>query len=139
MRRRRPPVAPAPAAAPSRPRDTTTPVHPTARQTRDRDDGDDLRDGDSRCPEPPPPPPLETTSDTTALTEQTTALIANANRDLGRVDFVALSVEAKAQYQRASGFVVQAQSGAQGKEPDLRAQHGREGRGAREPAAEGAR
>jgi hypothetical protein len=62
----------------------------------------------------PPPeastPPLETTSDVKTLENQTNALLANAQRDLQRVDLKTLSAEAKAQYQLAEGFVKQAQT-----------------------------
>jgi hypothetical protein len=54
--------------------------------------------------------PLEMTSDVSALETETKALMARASRDLGRVDTASLSADARAQYQRAQGFLKQAES-----------------------------
>lgn len=93
-----PPVAPP--AAPTKPRDTTaTPARPPDKPP-------------AAAPPAAAPPetaaPLETTSDVTALEQQTQTLLANAERDLGRVDVHSLGIDAKAQYQRARSFVAQA-------------------------------
>ncbi len=63
---------------------------------------------------PPPPeastPPLETTSDVKTLEQQTNTLLANAERDLSRVDAKTLSPDARAQFNAAQGFVKQART-----------------------------
>jgi hypothetical protein len=104
-----PPPLPVPATppptAPARPRDAAappvrTPDKPTATTP-------------PTTATPPPEastPPLETTSDVKTLEDQTNALLANARKDLQRVDLKTLSADARAQYQLAEGFVKQAQT-----------------------------
>ena len=96
-----PPIAPAP-VAPAKP--TSTPQ---------------VKPPDKPATNPPtttPPvpevstPPLEMTSDVSALEQETKALMARATRDLGRVDKGSLSPDALAQYQRAQGFLKQAEN-----------------------------
>ena len=59
-------------------------------------------------PSPEPPPTLQTTTNPTASEQRTRAALANATRDLGRIDVRSLSVDAKAQYDIARRFVAQA-------------------------------
>jgi hypothetical protein len=98
------PVTPTP-TAPARPRDAAAPpVRPTDKPAAATP---------PTTTSPPPEvstPPLETTSDVKTLEDQTNALLANARKDLGRVDLKTLSAEAKAQYQLADSFVKQAQT-----------------------------
>jgi hypothetical protein len=99
-----PATTPAP-VAPVHPRDTTTPVRPPEKPPTTPP---------AAAATPPADPstslPLETTSDTSALESQTNALLANAKRDLQHVDASSLSRETKAQYDRATSFVRQAES-----------------------------
>jgi hypothetical protein len=79
-----------------------------------------------RKPETPPttppvtpvqPPPqndpavgtLQTTANVTEVEKKVRALIAAATRDLARVDYRALSTDAKAQYDQAKRFIAQAE------------------------------
>jgi hypothetical protein len=102
-----PPAAPATPAptAPPRPRDASA---PPARPP------DKPATAAPPTVAPPPPeastPPLETTSDVKTLEQQTQTLLANARRDLGRVDSKTLSSDARAQYQLALGFVKMAET-----------------------------
>jgi hypothetical protein len=63
-------------------------------------------------PTPPapeaPPPTLQTTANQTAAEQRTRTSLANATRDLGRIDVRSLSADAKAQYDIARRFVAQA-------------------------------
>lgn len=52
-----------------------------------------------------PPPTLQTTANPTIAEQRTRASIANATRDLGRIDVRALSADAKAQYDIARRFI----------------------------------
>jgi hypothetical protein len=59
-------------------------------------------------PPAPPPPTLLTTTDPGAAEQRTRASLANATRDLGRIDVRTLSADARAQYDIAQRFVAQA-------------------------------
>jgi hypothetical protein len=54
---------------------------------------------------PPPPPVLQTTTNIGALEQKTTALLAEAQRNLDKVNYKDLGVQARAQYDRAVGFI----------------------------------
>ena len=58
---------------------------------------------------PQPPPVLQTTSNPAGLEQETRALIGTAQRDLERVPVAQLSVNARSQYDRARGFIRQAE------------------------------
>ena len=71
--------------------------------------------GASTTPTPPPPPPaeepprtLQTTANASQAEQRIRGLLANASRDLGRIDYRTLSVDAQAQYDIAKRFTVQA-------------------------------
>jgi hypothetical protein len=75
-------------------------------------------------PAPPPaaPPPvdepartLQTTANATQVEQRTRGLLANAIRDLSRIDYRALGVDAKAQYDIAKRFTEQAEEALQNK------------------------
>ena len=55
-----------------------------------------------------PPPTLQTTANPTVVEQRTRAALANANRDLGRIDVRALSTDARAQYDIARRYIAQA-------------------------------
>jgi hypothetical protein len=57
--------------------------------------------------EPEPPRPLQTTANATE--QKVRALLAGAGRDLGRIDYRTLSVDATAQYDIAKRFIEQAE------------------------------
>ena len=57
---------------------------------------------------PEPPPTLQTTANPVAAEQRTRASLANATRDLGRIDVRTLSADAKAQYDIARRFIAQA-------------------------------
>jgi hypothetical protein len=59
-------------------------------------------------PSPEPPPSLQTTTNPSAAEQRTRAALANAQRDLGRIDVRSLSADARAQYDIARRFVSQA-------------------------------
>jgi outer membrane biosynthesis protein TonB len=61
-------------------------------------------------PAPPPaePPPTLQTTNTNVAEQRTRVSLANATRDLGRIDIRALSTDAKAQYDMARRFIAQA-------------------------------
>ena len=64
-----------------------------------------------RPPAPPsqePPPTLQTTTNPEAAEQRTRTSLANATRDLGRIDVGRLSADGKAQYDIARRFVAQA-------------------------------
>jgi hypothetical protein len=100
-----PPATPVP-TAPTRPRDAAAPP------ARVPDKPPAVTPPTTTAPPPPEAstPPLETTSDVKTLENQTNTLLANAQKDLSRVDFKTLSSDARAQYQLAEGFVKQAQT-----------------------------
>ena len=58
---------------------------------------------------PAPPRTLQTTADAAAVEQKVRALLASAARDLGRIDYRTLSVDAKAQYDIAKRFSEQAE------------------------------
>ncbi len=84
------PAAPVPAPSPSAP----PPVAATERPT-------------PPAPEPPPPT-LQTTANQSGAEQRTRTSLANATRDLGRIDVRSLSADARAQYDIARRFVAQA-------------------------------
>ena len=55
-----------------------------------------------------PPPTLQTTANPVAAEQRTRAALANATRDLGRIDVRTLSTDAKTQYDIARRFIAQA-------------------------------
>ena len=55
-----------------------------------------------------PPPTLQTTANPEAAEQRTRTALANATRDLGRIDVGRLSADGKAQYDIARRFVAQA-------------------------------
>jgi hypothetical protein len=55
-----------------------------------------------------PPPTLQTTTNPEAAEQRTRSALANATRDLGRIDVARLSADGKAQYDIARRFVTQA-------------------------------
>ncbi len=55
-----------------------------------------------------PPPTLQTTANPTVVEQRTRAALANATRDLGRIDLRSLSSDARAQYDIARRYVAQA-------------------------------
>ncbi len=59
--------------------------------------------------EPNQPAVLQTTADTDALKQQTLSVLAAAKHDLDRVRYSDLGVDARAQYDRAKGFIELAQ------------------------------
>jgi hypothetical protein len=59
-------------------------------------------------PSQEPPPTLQTTANPEAAEQRTRAALANATRDLGRIDVRMLSADGKAQYDIARRFVAQA-------------------------------
>lgn len=78
----------------------------------------------SQVPPPPaaPPPPadepprtLQTTANAPQAEQRIRGLLANATRDLGRIDYRALSVDAQAQYDIAKRFTEQADEAMKGK------------------------
>ena len=77
----------------------------------------------SQVPAPPaasptpdePPRTLQTTANATQAEQRIRGLLANATRDLGRIDYRALSVDAQAQYDIAKRFTVQADEAMKGK------------------------
>jgi hypothetical protein len=85
--------APAPAAT------TTTPASPTAPPVAAERPA---------TPAPEPPPTLQSTTNPTASEQRTRAALANAQRDLARINVRTLSADGKAQYDIARRFVSQA-------------------------------
>ena len=78
----------------------------------------------SQAPAPPaaapppaeePPRTLQTTANATQAEQRIRGLLANATRDLGRIDYRALSVDAQAQYDIAKRFTQQADEAMKGK------------------------
>ena len=77
----------------------------------------------SQAPAPPAAPPapdepprtLQTTANATQAEQRIRGLLANATRDLGRIDYRALSVDAQAQYDIAKRFTEQADEAMKGK------------------------
>jgi hypothetical protein len=78
----------------------------------------------SQAPAPPattpppaddPPRTLQTTANATQAEQRIRGLLANATRDLGRIDYRALSVDAQAQYDIAKRFTEQADEAMKGK------------------------
>jgi hypothetical protein len=78
----------------------------------------------SQVPAPPatapppaeePPRTLQTTANATQAEQRIRGLLANATRDLGRIDYRALSVDAQAQYDIAKRFTEQADEAMKGK------------------------
>jgi len=59
-------------------------------------------------PSQEPPPTLQTTANPEAAEQRTRMALANATRDLGRIDIRMLSADGKAQYDIARRFVAQA-------------------------------
>jgi len=57
---------------------------------------------------PPPAPTLQTTPDVDAAIRRVRAVLDRASRDLGRVNYAGLRVEAKTQYDTARRFIQQA-------------------------------
>ena len=57
-----------------------------------------------------PPRTLQTTANVEAVERKIRATLADASRDLGRIDYRGLSVEGKAQYDTAKRFVEQAEA-----------------------------
>jgi hypothetical protein len=62
-----------------------------------------------------PPRTLQTTANATQAEQRIRGLLANAVRDLGRIDYRALSVDAQAQYDIAKRFTQQADEAMKGK------------------------
>ena len=62
-----------------------------------------------------PPRTLQTTANATQAEQRIRGLLANAGRDLGRIDYRALSVDAQAQYDIAKRFTQQADEAMKGK------------------------
>jgi hypothetical protein len=62
-----------------------------------------------------PPRTLQTTANATQAEQRIRGLLANATRDLGRIDYRALSVDAQAQYDIAKRFTQQADEAMKGK------------------------
>ena len=62
-----------------------------------------------------PPRTLQTTANATQAEQRIRGLLANATRDLGRIDYRALSVDAQAQYDIAKRFTEQADEAMKGK------------------------
>ena len=60
------------------------------------------------APDPPERTTLQTTANPAAAEQRTRAALANATRDLGRIDSRALGTDARAQYDIARRFVAQA-------------------------------
>ena len=60
------------------------------------------------APDPPERNTLQTTANPAAAEQRTRAALANATRDLGRIDARALGTDARAQYDIARRFVAQA-------------------------------
>ena len=89
------PPPPAPAPAPPRARDTSPrPAPPPA---------------PAAAPPPSEPSPvLQTTANVNSVAQETLALLAQAERDLGQVNYRDLTSQARAQYDSAMGFVRQA-------------------------------
>ena len=93
----RPPARDVPRAAPpSKPAQTDSALAPTPPSSQSSDT-------------PPPPRTLQTTADAAALEQKARTLLASAARDLGRIDYRTLSVDAKAQYDIAKRFSEQAE------------------------------
>jgi hypothetical protein len=78
----------------------------------------------SQVPPPPaaapppvdePPRTLQTTANATQAEQRIRGLLANATRDLGRIDYRALSADAQAQYDIAKRFTEQADEAMKGK------------------------
>jgi hypothetical protein len=89
------PPPPAPAPAPPRARDTSPrPAPPPA---------------PAAAPAPPESSPvLQTTPNVNSVAQETVALLAQAERDLGQLNYRDLTSQARAQYDSAMGFVRQA-------------------------------
>lgn len=66
-------------------------------------------------PSPEPPPTLQTTTNPEAAEQRTRTALANAARDLGRIDVRALSADGKAQYAIARRWLTQASDALTGK------------------------
>ena len=64
---------------------------------------------------PEPPPTLQTTANSSAAEQRTRAALANATRDLRRIDVRSLSPDARAQYNIARRFIAQATDALNGK------------------------
>jgi len=60
------------------------------------------------APAPEPPPTLQTTANPSAVEQRTRAALANATRDLGRINARSLGPDARAQYDIARRYVAQA-------------------------------
>jgi hypothetical protein len=60
------------------------------------------------APAPEPPPTLQTSANPNVAEQRTRAALANATRDLGRIDARTLSTDARAQYDIARRFVARA-------------------------------
>ena len=101
-----PPPAPEPPAEVDARRPPRAPAAPAARQ--------DKPDSPSPAPARPaaqngaPSPTLQTTTNVGEVEQRVRAMIAQASRDLGRIDARALNAEAKAQYDIAKRFTEQA-------------------------------
>jgi hypothetical protein len=75
------------------------------------------------APVPPPPTPtaeepprtLQTTANAGQVEQRVRGLLANATRDLGRIDYRALGVDAQAQYDIAKRFTEQADEAVKAK------------------------
>lgn len=98
-----------PPAAPSTPAPIATPPRPDVKPTA-RPEKPATTTTAPPTPEVVPAPPIETTADVSSLELQTKTLIANAHRDLDRINKSSLSADARAQYDRAQGFVKQAEN-----------------------------
>jgi hypothetical protein len=90
-----PPAPPAPAPAPPRARDTSPrPAPPPAPAAAPA--------------QPESSPVLQTTANVNSVAQETAALLAQAERDLGQLNYRDLTSQARAQYDSAMGFVRQA-------------------------------
>jgi len=98
------PPAPAPSPpAPTRPRESTRPERSTPPPS--------ASPSANSTPETPAPQPpvLQTTLNPAELEQQARAFIGTASRDLDRVPVPQLNASARAQYDRARGFIRQAE------------------------------
>ena len=110
-----PTVAAVPPIEGPSPRTTPNPPRPAAPRPEQRP-AEAPPAAASTTPAPPPPPPaaeepprtLQTTANAGQAEQRIRGLLANASRDLGRIDYRTLSVDAQAQYDIVKWFTVQA-------------------------------
>jgi len=104
------PVSVEPAEPPPAPAQPETPPQPKPRETPPS------RPPDRPATTPPatptteaPPPVLQTTPNVAEVERHIRSLVGDAERDLGKVDHLSLSRDAREQYDTARGFIRQAQ------------------------------